>query len=309
MPFDTQTTFETPTGARLLLRIRNAVSSPKAVVHLSHGISEHGGRYARFADYLAGRGFHVYVDDHRGHGGTTAPDAPLGRFAANHGADTVIADVISVRDRIAAEHPHLPIVLVGHSLGGIIALNVVLSHPHAYRAAAIMNANFSAGLLGRIGQLLLAWERFRLGSDVPSRILPRLTFEPWARAIENAATPFDWLTRDAAEVKAYVNDPLCGWPPSVSMSQDVLELVFRGADDRNFAALPRDMPFLLVGGAADPSTDHGKAVQALGRRMQAMGFSNLKTTIYPDTRHESLNELNRDMIMADIADWLDQAVA
>ena len=150
-------------------------------------------------------------------------------------------------------------------------------------------------------------ERFRLGSDVPSRLLPKLTFQAWARQIPNRRTEFVWLSRDPAEVDAYIADPLCGWDASVSMWRDIFDLIFTGADDRNFAAVRRDLPFHLVGGERDPATAGGKAVRDLDARLRRLGFSDVSTRIYPDTRHESLNEVNRDVVMADFVEWLSEA--
>ncbi|MBT1156276.1 alpha/beta hydrolase [Aminobacter anthyllidis] len=306
MPFDTSSTLASPTGAKLNLYVRRAEAPARAVVQVNHGLAEHAARYAGFADFLAARGYHVYAHDHRGHGATTAPDAPRGRFAQKNGMELVVADVGAVHDRIAEQHPGLPVVIFGHSMGGLIALNFVLRHSDRVAAATIWNANFSAGILGRLAQAILAFERFRLGSDVPSRMLPKLTFGDWAKKIPNRRTEFDWLSRDEAEVDAYVADPLCGWDASVSMWIDVFDLVFAGADDRNFASVRRDLPFNLVGGQRDPATDGGKAVEALAARMRRMGFSNLVSKVYPETRHESLNEINREPIMADFAGWLDR---
>ena len=303
MGFDTQTTLASPTGAALHLYVKQAGGPARGVVHVCHGFAEHAARYARFADALSQAGFHVYAHDHRGHGLTRAPDAPQGRLAAKDGWRLVLADVDAVHARIAEEHPGLPLILFGHSMGGLIALNSVLSRSDHLAGAAVWNANFSAGLLGRLGLLMLAWEKFRLGSDMPSRLAPKLTFEDWGKKIPGAMTPADWLSRDPAEVRKYIDDPLCGWNASVSMWQDVFALVFRGADDRNFSDVRKDLPFHLVGGGNDPATDGGKAVEALAARLRAMGFSNLVSTVYPDTRHESLNEVNRDAITADFVAW------
>jgi alpha-beta hydrolase superfamily lysophospholipase len=297
-----------PTGASLNLLSSLAEGRPRAVVQVNHGLAEHAARYARLAGFLSERGYHVYAHDHRGHGGTTAPDAPARCFSApgdTRGGDKVIADVLAVHDEIARRHPGLPVVLFGHSMGGLIGMNFVHRHATRIAAAAIWNANFSAGAAGRAAQAILAWERFRLGSDVPSRILPKLTFGAWSKTIAGRRTEFDWLSRDAAEVAKYIADPLCGWDASVGMWQAVFGFVFAGADDRSYDGVRRDMPFNLVGGEKDPATAGGKAVSQLASRMTAMGFSNLRTTIYADTRHESLNELNRDLIMAELADWLD----
>ena len=252
MPFDRRASLASPTGALLALHVREARARPRAVVQVNHGLAEHAGRYARFADFLAARGFHVYAHDHRGHGATTAPDAPPRRFALENGAEKVIADVAAVHDLIAREHPGLPVVLFGHSMGGLIALNFLFDHADRVRAAAIWNANFSAGLAGRAALALLAWEKFRLGSDVPSRLLPKLTFRAWAKAVPDRRTPFDWLSRDEREVDRYIADPLCGWPASVSLWRDLFGFIFYGADDANFAAVRKALPFNLVGGEKDP---------------------------------------------------------
>lgn len=306
MAFSSRRQVSSPTGASLNLYTRFADGSPRAVVQINHGLAEHAARYERFADFLAGRGFHSYAHDHRGHGFTTAPDAPPGRFGTPSGGGKVLADVAAIHDLIGSEQPGLPVIVFGHSMGGLIALNYLLRHPQGIRAAAIWNANFSAGLAGRMAQAILAWEKFRLGSDVPSRLLPRLTFRAWARKIPGHATPFDWLSRDPTEVRKYIDDPLCGWDASVSLWQDLLGFVFFGADDRNFSGLDRALPINLVGGEKDPATDGGRAVRQLAGRLERMAFSGVTSTVYADTRHESLNELNRDAIMADFCDWLDK---
>jgi len=306
MAFDRETKLKSPTGATLLVRVREAQGAPRGVVQINHGLAEHSARYARFADFLSSRGFHAYAHDHRGHGGTTAPDGPQRMFARENGAAKVVGDIAAVHDHIRATHPGLPIILFGHSMGGLSGLNFLLEHSAGVHAAAICNANFSAGLLGRAAQAILAWERFRLGSDVPSRMLPKLTFQAWAKQIKERRTEFDWLSRDAAEVDKYIADPLCGWDASVSMWIDVFDFVFAGANDANYATVRRDMPLYLVGGENDPATDGGKAVRHHAGRLRQMGFSNLVSTIYPQTRHESLNELNRDVVMADFGDWLER---
>jgi alpha-beta hydrolase superfamily lysophospholipase len=308
MPFDEQRALASPTGASLNLYMRRAEGTPRAVVQICHGLAEHAARYARFADFLSTRGFHTYAHDHRGHGFTKAPDAPQGMFGKPDGGAKVIADVAAVNALIAGEHPGLPIIVFGHSMGGLVATNFVLRHSASVHAAAIWNANFSAGFMGRVAQGILAWEKLRLGSDVPSRILPKLTFQAWGKKVPGHRTLFDWLSRDTDEVDKYVADPLCGWDASVSMWQDLFGFVFAGADDRNFSDVRRDLPINLVGGEKDPATDGGKSVGDLARRMKRMGFSNLVSTVYPETRHESLNEANRNIIMTAFADWAESVI-
>lgn len=306
MAFDTQRRLVSPSGASLNLYTRLADGAPRAVVQINHGLAEHALRYQRFADFLALHGFHSFAHDHRGHGFTTAPDAPPGRFGTPSGGDKVIADVAAIHDLIRQQHPSLPVILFGHSMGGLIAANFLQAHPHAVDAAALWNANFSAGPSGRAALAILAWEKFRLGSDVPSRLLPSLTFKAWGRQVPGHATPFDWLSRNPDEVRKYIDDPLCGWDASVSLWRDLFGFIFAGADDDKFSSVPRALPINLVGGEKDPATDGGKAVIHFADRLKQMGFSNLNSTVYADTRHESLNEVNRNIIMQDFAEWLEQ---
>ena len=307
MEFDSRRTVPSATGAELNLYVAEPQGPARGVVQVNHGLAEHAARYARFARFLAARGFATYAHDHRGHGHTTAPGAPVGSFGQG-GGEAVIADVAAIHEAITAERPDLPVIVFGHSMGSLIALNFVLKHSARIAGAAVWNGNFTAGLAGHAARAVLSWERFRLGSDVPSRILPRLTFDTWAKKASDGRTPFDWLSRDHAEVDRYVADPLCGWNASVGMWLAIFDFIFAGANDGNFARVRRDLPVNLVGGGGDPESDFGEAVARLASRMKRMGFSNLVSTIYPDTRHESLNELNRDLIMEDFAAWAERVV-
>jgi len=285
-----------------------AEGQARGVVQINHGLAEHAARYHRFAEFLAARGFHVYAHDHRGHGATRSTDAIPGAFAAKGGAEKVIADVAAIHALIGERHPGLPVVTFGHSMGGLVALNFAQAHPEASSALAVWNSNFNAGVLGRAGQALLAVEAFFKGSDTPSAILPKLTFQAWAKAMPDRRTDFDWLSRDEAEVDLYVADPLCGWDATVSMWQDVFELIFSGGSTSNLARLPRTLPVHLTGGAEDPASDKGEAVKWLESRMRKTGLTNVTMQVLPETRHETLNEINRDQSMAGFAVWLDNAL-
>lgn len=301
-------THQSPTGAKLGWRHVSASAEPRGVLVVSHGLAEHSGRYRRFAEAMAAQGFHVYAHDHRGHGATRAPDAPSAMFAPRDGARKVLADLRAVRDLAAADHPGLPVILFGHSMGGLIALNAAEADPGLCDALAVWNANFRPGLAGRAGQLLLAIERMLKGSDVPSLLLTKLTFGAWSRSVSDPKTAFDWLSRDEREVAKYVCDPLCGFDATVSLWIDVFAFAFAGARRDRLALLPADLPVHLVGGSADPSTVNGAAVRWLAGRMKARGMTDVTVTIYEGMRHETLNEIGREQATEDFAAWCLQAV-
>ncbi|ODR88197.1 alpha/beta fold hydrolase [Sinorhizobium alkalisoli] len=301
-------TLQSPTGAMLAWRHWPASGEPIAILLVSHGLAEHSGRYARLAEAIAADGIHIYAHDHRGHGHTRAPDAPPGMFARKGGVEMVIADLRAVREMAVARHPGLPVILFGHSMGGLIALNAAETHPRSYDALAVWNSNFRPGSAGRVAQAILRIERMLKGSDVPSPMLSRLTFGAWAQAIPNHKTAFDWLSRDEEEVAKYIADPLCGFDATVSLWIDLFILVYAGARADRLARLPARLPVHLAGGTADPSTDGGAAIRWLCDRMKARGMTDVTVAIHEGMRHETLNELGREKATQDFAAWCRDAV-
>ncbi len=298
-----------PTGARLAYHHQAAEEDQRGIILISHGLAEHSKRYRRLAEAMAANGYHVYAHDHRGHGETTAPDAPLGRFAKENGVDAVIADVMAMRALACQTNPGLPVILFGHSMGGLISLNTVVTHPDGFSGATVWNSHFNPALAGRAAQGVLALERMFLGSDVPSALLPKLTFQTWGKAIKGHRTLFDWLSHKPEEVDAYIADPLCGFDASVSLWQDIFQLAYRAPSPEWLKRLRPNFPLNLVGGGEDPATDKGKAVQWLANHLKKAGYSRITMEIYQNARHETLNDLVADEAMLNFARWCGQVTA
>lgn len=259
-----------------------AADSPRGVVQVAHGLAEHSARYDRLATALNQAGFLVRATDHRGHGGSI--HAAPGDFG-DAGFDGVIADVASYGASLAGEG--LPVFIVAHSMGSFAAQVVLLEHSDQYAGVVLSGSTALDALAAAMADA---------PNDGPAGL------EAFNAAFEHR-TGYEWLSRDEAEVDKYVADPLCGWDASVSLWRDLFGFIFTGADHSNFSSVRKDLPVNLAGGAEDPSTFGGKAVEDLAGRMRRMGFSNLVSKVYPQTRHESLNELNRDAITADFIGW------
>ncbi len=296
---------QSPTGAVLNFHWREPAKPPRAIIQVNHGMAEHAARYARFADYLASRGYATIAHDHRGHGHTKAPDAPLGVFAANNGMAKVLDDVSAVMAQARTRSPGTPLVMFGHSMGTIIALHHAHENPGMSDAAAFWNTSFDTPFLLNVLVAVLKTERFLKGSDVPSSFAVKATFEAWNKEFAPNRTAFDWLSRDSGEVDRYVADPLCGFPVSVGLWLDVIASIRASADNARIARIPKSLPVNIVAGAMDPSSLKGEAMLRLAARLKAAGVSDVSAKVYPQTRHECLNEVNRDAVMAEFADWLD----
>ncbi|OLP44475.1 alpha/beta fold hydrolase [Rhizobium oryziradicis] len=306
--FESTHYLEMPDGTRLAYHLEPSVLNARGIMLISHGLTEHSLRYAAFAKAMSAAGFHVYAHDHRGHGQTIAPGANLGQFAPRDGVAKVIADIKAMRDFAIGAYPDLPVVLFGHSMGGLLVLRAATEHPESFNALAVWNSNFNAGLAGHMARIVLKIERALKGSDVPSLIMAKSTFEAWGKSIPNHRTAFDWLSRDAQEVDTYIADPLCGFPVSVSLWLDLMELTLNTATPERLSGLPKTLPIHLVGGGQDPATAKAAATRWLFERMKQSGLRHVSLKIYPDMRHETLNEIGREQAIDEFIAWATAAV-
>lgn len=282
---------------------------PKAVVQIAHGLAEHAARYARLADALNGAGYAVYANDHRGHGRTAKAAGDLGWFAERNGWRKCVDDMWQLNRYIAATHPGLPIVLLGHSMGSTLAEHFMGDHGDALAGVALSGANGKPTLLAKIGGAITRAERARLGARGRSKLVQSLTFDAFNKQFAPARTAFDWLSRDPAEVDKYVADPLCGFPATVQLWIDLLEgwAVVSRASHRN--RVPKSLPLYLIAGGRDPVSGNTRQLGPWMAEYRAAGLVNLAHKFYPEARHELFNETNRDEVTRDLIGWLDQVVA
>jgi alpha-beta hydrolase superfamily lysophospholipase len=292
-------------GLKIPIRSWAPDDAPVAVVQVLHGLGEHIGRYERFATAANDRGFAVVGHDHRGHG----PDCDdRGYFSGRDGWAKVVADVHAVNEWCRDHYADLPIVMLGHSMGSFIAQSFAMHHG-AYLSGMLLSASTWPSRLqllpGRIAAHLESW---RLGMQGESALLMRLGFGAFNRRFEPTRTDFDWLSRDEAEVDRYVADPACGGPFSSRLWVDFLGGLWEVASDEALKRIPADLPILISGGGADP-VGGDKGMTSLMMHYAQTGHSRAKLKIYPEGRHEMLNETNRDEVTRDWLDWVARITA
>ncbi len=263
----------------------DVAGQPVGVVQIAHGLAEHGERYARFAKALNAAGFLVYAVDHRGHG--RSAQGRLGDFGTA-GFDGLIADVAQFGVALRARHGGLPLFLFGHSMGSFAAQAALLDHASTWSGVV---------LSGSAALDALAAGMAEAPADAPSGL------QAFNAGFEHR-TGYEWLSRDEAEVDAYVADPWCGWEVPDEVIPSLFAPAPRLADPALLAGIPRDLPILIASGDADPLAAGGESVRLLGQRYRDAGIADVTVTLYPAARHEILNETNRDSITADIAAWL-----
>lgn len=273
----------------------------KAVVQISHGMAEHAARYLQFAEYLCENGFAVVLHDHIGHGESAASPEQLGYFG-EHGEQSFVEDMKTVTDWAQKEYPSLPLFLLGHGMGSLIARNYTAQYGNLLAGAVYSGTSGSNPALG-FGLLLCNVLIKCKGEKYRSKLLDKIAFGAYNKKTEKR-TPCDWASRDKQEVDKFIADPFCGYMYTVSGMKALFLTVREISKDSWYAALPQNLPVLLISGAMDPIGNYGKGVREVYRRLQDTGHRNVQMKLYDGARHEILNETNRKEVYADILDFL-----
>lgn len=283
-------------------------ATPRAVIHISHGMAEHAARYARFAEALVAAGFEVYANDHRGHGKTAKSDGDLGYLADSDGWRRTVDDLWLHLQKARERHPGVPLVLLGHSMGSFLAQQILFEHGDALTAAVLSGSNGKPPAIAAAGKVVARIERMRLGPHGRSKLLNSLSFDDFNKPFRPNRTAFDWLSRDNAEVDQYIADPRCGFIVTTQMWVDLLDALGGLAVAANQARIPKALPIYIVAGADDPVGAQTRGLDQLRGAYRAAGLTNVSHKYYPGARHEVFNETNRDEVTRDVIAWIDSVL-
>jgi len=252
---------------------------PEGDVHaalvVAHGYGEHGGRYGNLVERLVPQGFAIYALDHRGHGRSEGPRGHVGRFSE------FIADLHALRVRVEEEHRCKPLVVLGHSMGGLIATHYLLAHSSGVTGAVLSSPAIG---LAKEPPRLLRW----LGR-VLSWVAPRVSFQ----------TDVDpgVLSHDPSIGPAYSADPLVHRRASARFFTE-LKRAMRSARER---AGEIHVPVAVLQAGDDRLVD----AAATERFFAGVGSEQKELHVYAGFFHEIFNETEKDRVFVDLERWLD----
>lgn len=280
---------------------------PKAVLQIVHGIAEFVERYDEFARYLTGLGYVVVAEDHMGHGQSINGGGIRGYF--HGGWFTAVEDTYRLLQDTKAQYPNIPYVLFGHSMGSFMARTILCRYPDSGISAAIICGTgwqpaFALPALCKTMELVCS----RGDETKPNQALQNLVFGSYNRKVEHPRTPYDWLSRDADVVDAYIAHPLCGFTASAGLLRDLVKGIHFVEQPNHLAAMRKNLPVFFIAGGDDPVGNYGKGVQKTAEAFRKAGLTDVSVRIYPLCRHEILNEINRQEIFEDISQWLDTKI-
>lgn len=281
---------------------------PRAVVQIAHGIAEHIERYRPFMEFLANNGFVVAGNDHLGHGKSIRVPAEQGFFAEKDGWWRVVDDMDKLHDIMSKEYPELPYVLFGHSMGSFLTRTYLIKHPDKYDAVILSGTGHQSPALvlgGNAAASVMAKLNGAMGDGAK---LDSLAFGTYLSKIENPRTKFDWLSRDAEQVDKYIADPLCGFVGKIGLYRDMMQGIKFITNEKNIAQMNKEKPVYFMSGDGDPVGDYGKGVERAYKAFCDAGLHDVFMRLYPDGRHEMLNETNKEQVYQDILNWLNEKI-
>ena len=279
---------------------------PKAIIQIAHGMQEHAGRYDRFARHLAEHGWAVYANDHIGHGRSTM--GHMGTFSLKPGGfEFLLQDMHSLFEIAEKNHPGLPVVLFGHSMGSI-ASGI---YPRRFDDAQIlilMGTPASNPMVGLGIAMAGSYAKLKGPTAISSMMTKMASANIGSGGSSDPMVANAWLSRDENEVRKATEDPLFGNPFSASAYRELF-LGIREFGGKNWGSTVPDIPILITAGGDDSCGNRGAAPKHYYDALIASGHHDVTLKIYDGAHHELLNEINRDEVEEMIFGFITEKLA
>lgn len=278
----------------------------RAVLQLSHGMCEYVTRYRDMAAFYAAHGIALAGNDHLGHGSTARPE-DRGHYGEPEGRRFLRSDLRTMNRILHERFPDLPILLYGHSMGSFYARWYAETWPETIHAL-ILSGTAGPSPVNASGKALATAIAAVRGNRYVSKALVDMSFGSYNKRIDAPVSPNAWLTRDDSVVRAYDADPLCTFPFTVGTYREMLTVLTHVNTKAWAAAIPHELPVLLIAGGADPVGNYGAGVRKVADMLRDAGVQDLTCRIWEEGRHELHNELDRDDVFRYVLDWVEKRI-
>ena len=280
---------------------------PKAVLHIFHGMGEYKDRYIPFMKHMAQNGYAAYAHDYRQHGESLRQEETYGVFGKEDKWDDILDDCHYVTRQILRDHPGKPIIVMGHSLGSVVAIQYLARNPLTAKAAIIMGA-MSPFPKGR-GSVLKFIAKFlaMIGGDKRSNFLAETANNGIISQIDSPKTKFDWLTYNEENVAKYIEDPLCGYAYNARFYIQMVGPIVNVNASKTIMKI-KEIPIMFISGQDDPVGNMGAGVKEIFDAFSGHGFSKITLKLVENARHEVLHENNKQETFDYLKEWCDSVI-
>jgi len=297
--FNAQWTFPAANGEGEIFARAWIVQNPAAIVQIAHGMSEYSVRYNEFACFLCLHGFCVVANDHAGHG--QSAQGHLGAFAAKAGGfDCSVKDIqrlFVLSEEKIGKFPHI---LFGHSMGSILA--ALYAERWGGLSALVMSGTPSSIKHSRIFCFIADIISASRGHLARSALLETLSGSAANLSSEEMERKRVWLSRDIEKIREFNNDPLCGFDYSAGGYSAMLR-AYHYIKSKNWGLNIPDIPILIVSGTDDTVSGKGKGAKDYAGQLLRTGHTHVELKLFPECRHEIINECGREEIYAFLCKW------
>ena len=270
----------------------------KAVLQIAHGMVEHIERYSDFAAYLAENGICVTGHSHLGHGKSMVSKEKMGYFADPNGNECVIGDIHELRTLIQKKYPDVPYFLMGHSMGSFLTRQYLGMYGEGLSGAIIMGTGEQPDTILSGGKLVCKLIAAFKGWEHRSDFVNGLVIGGFEKEMGKG-----WLSRNEENVKYYAKDPLSGFVFTLNAFYNMFDGMSKMNVQEKNGNFPKELPIHFVAGSEDPVGAHGKGVETVYNRYVEKGAKKASIKLYPEDRHEILNEVDKEVVYKDLLDW------
>lgn len=292
----------------------------RAVVQISHGMAEHIERYGDFAGFLAKNGILVVGNDHMGHGKSINTEDDLGYFAIPvkgiHGrkkekyssSSLTVKDLHHITKTVKKHYPGIPYILLGHSMGSFLARRYLMQYGEELDGIIIMGTGNQSALKVYTAKVISKIISAVKGERYRSKTLNKIMFGAYNRRIKKHKGINDWVTSDAGKLAEYDSDDRCGFIFTMNGIDALLSTIQYIIKPEHIEKIPTDVNMLILSGTDDPVGDYGTSVKKVYEEYSKHGVKDITVKLYDGCRHELINEKARDIVYADILDWIETHV-
>ena len=279
------------------------IEKAKANVVIFEGMEEHISRYDAFAKELNKNGYNVFGIDTFGQGENVNKDlSNIGIWPT----DGFLKQVDHYDQLIAQlESTKVPTYVFAHSMGSFMGQAFIEQYPNRVKKIVLCGSGAKNPAVG-FGYLLAKLICSKKKENKKAKTLNKLMFGNFNEKIKNPETPFDWLSYNKENVNKYIADPLCGFGPRNKFCLEFLKGMKTLYTKKNLNKINKDISIFIITGQEDPVTSYGKATGKLVKQYRGLRIKDVSSKIYPNMRHEILNETDPSEIYKDIIAFFDR---
>ena len=279
----------------------------KGIIHVVHGASEHFARYGLFAEFLNKSGYLVIGCDFLGHGLSTET-LDYVHFADKDGDILAYESVVLVKEYIEENYKEHDVFIIGHSMGSFLARKLILDFPDFYKKAVISGTAFSPQMVVTMGSFLIKVIRLFKGPKHVSSMIQNMAIDANPNKMRKdgiiSGINEEWLTRDTEIQQYYKNSNMCGQPFTIQANLDMFKWLTFVNNKKNLNNGNKEMPLYFMSGNNDALSNYGKDIEKLFSVMKEMGYKDIQMKLFPDCRHEILNEVIKDEVYNEMLNFI-----